>query len=297
MSEKEAMELIARSLEAQRRKLSFVRSTLFFGAGALALAVTTADYVVRRTTGRDLTLMLVLAGTVAGLAALYFHYRSHRTVTANDRTLMNVWAYALGVCLYTAGYVAAGDGLQLPVMGLLTMGAAIAAGVTGELFRRSETNCQTRADRWADCSSSALRGHFSPHGFSGPQQQERPSPNSYSPLRQPSSSSSERESCCAITNAGTVFKELNPLLHSELRLAVMSILIGVESADFVFIRQQTGATAGNLSVQLDKLAKANYIEIEKTFRGKMPCTVCRITDTGRDAFAEYVAALQTYIRK
>ena len=78
-----------------------------------------------------------------------------------------------------------------------------------------------------------------------------------------------------------MFKELNPLLHSELRLAVMSILIGVESADFVFIRQQTGATAGNLSVQLDKLAKADYIEIEKTFRGKMPCTVCRITDTGR----------------
>lgn len=93
-----------------------------------------------------------------------------------------------------------------------------------------------------------------------------------------------------------MFKELNPLLHSELRLAVMSILIGVESADFVFIRQQTGATAGNLSVQLDKLAKADYIEIEKTFRGKMPCTVCRITDTGRDAFAEYVAALQTYIK-
>ena len=80
-------------------------------------------------------------------------------------------------------------------------------------------------------------------------------------------------------------------------LAVMSILIGVESAVFVFIRQQTGATAGNLSVQLDKLAKADYIEIEKTFRGKMPCTVCRITDTGRDAFAEYVAALQTYIKR
>ena len=139
MSEKEAMELIARSLEAQRRKLSFVRSTLFFGAGALALAVTTADYVVRRTTGRDLTLLLVLAGTVAGLAALYFHYRSHRTVTANDRTLMNVWAYALGVCLYTAGYVATGDGLRLPVMGLLTMGAAIAAGVTGEANRSNQS--------------------------------------------------------------------------------------------------------------------------------------------------------------
>lgn len=94
-----------------------------------------------------------------------------------------------------------------------------------------------------------------------------------------------------------MFKELNPLLHSELRLAVVSILIGVESADFVYLRQQTGATAGNLSVQLDKLARADYISIEKTFRGKMPCTVCRLTDTGRNAFAEYVAALETYIRR
>ena len=93
-----------------------------------------------------------------------------------------------------------------------------------------------------------------------------------------------------------MFKELNPLLHSELRLAVMSILIGVESADFVFLRQQTGATAGNLSVQLDKLAKAGYIEIEKSFRGKMPRTLCRIPDSGRDAFAEYVEALKSYIR-
>ena len=150
MSEKEAMELIARSLEAQRRKLSFVRSTLFFGAGALALAVTTADYVVRRTTGRDLTL----------LAALYFHYRSHRTVTANDRTLMNVWAYALGVCLYTAGYVATGDGLQLPVMGLLTMGAAIAAGVTGELFRRSETNRSNQSGSLAGLLFISISGAF-----------------------------------------------------------------------------------------------------------------------------------------
>lgn len=93
-----------------------------------------------------------------------------------------------------------------------------------------------------------------------------------------------------------MFRELNPLLHSELRLAVMSILIGVKSADFVFIRQQTGATAGNLSVQLDKLSRAGYITVKKTFRGKMPCTVCRITDAGRDAFAEYVEALQSYIR-
>lgn len=85
------------------------------------------------------------------------------------------------------------------------------------------------------------------------------------------------------------------MLHSELRLAVMSILIGVESADFVFLRKQTGATAGNLSVQIDKLQRAGYIEVEKTYRGKMPCTICRMTDVGRKAFAEYVDALKSYI--
>lgn len=88
---------------------------------------------------------------------------------------------------------------------------------------------------------------------------------------------------------------LNPLLHSELRLAVMSILVGVEQSDFVFLRKQTGATAGNLSVQLDKLAKAGYITLEKTFKGKMPCTLCRVTDTGLAAFEEYVEALRAYI--
>ncbi len=93
-----------------------------------------------------------------------------------------------------------------------------------------------------------------------------------------------------------MFKELNPLLHSELRLAVMSILIGVESADFVYLREQTGATAGNLSVQLDKLAKAGYIAIEKSFQGKKPRTVCQITERGRNAFAEYVDALKSYIK-
>jgi DNA-binding PadR family transcriptional regulator len=75
----------------------------------------------------------------------------------------------------------------------------------------------------------------------------------------------------------------------------MSILIGVESADFVFLRKQTGATAGNLCVQIDKLQRAGYIEVEKTYRGKMPCTICRMTDVGREAFAEYVDALKSYI--
>ena len=75
----------------------------------------------------------------------------------------------------------------------------------------------------------------------------------------------------------------------------MSTLIGVESADFVFLRKQTGATAGNLSVQIDKLQRAGYITVEKTFRGKLPCTVCQMTDMGREAFAEYVDALKSYI--
>lgn len=94
-----------------------------------------------------------------------------------------------------------------------------------------------------------------------------------------------------------MFKELNPLLHSELRLGVMSILISVESADFTYIRKETGATAGNLSVQLEKLSQAGYITIEKGFNGKMPRTTCSITKKGIEAFREYVDALQTYIRK
>lgn len=94
-----------------------------------------------------------------------------------------------------------------------------------------------------------------------------------------------------------MFKELNPLLHSELRLAVMSLLISVDEADFVYIRQQTKATAGNLSVQIDKLSTAGYVEVTKTFKGKIPCTVCRMTPKGVDAFEEYVEALKSYILK
>lgn len=94
-----------------------------------------------------------------------------------------------------------------------------------------------------------------------------------------------------------MFKELNPLLHSELRLAVMSILLSVESADFVYLREQTGATAGNLSVQIDKLQKAGYITVEKGFKGKMPRTTCAITPQGVEAFEEYVTALRSYIGK
>ena len=92
------------------------------------------------------------------------------------------------------------------------------------------------------------------------------------------------------------FKPLDPLLHSELRLAVMSLLIASEEAEFSYIKEQTGATAGNLSVQIDKLSTAGYIQVEKTFKGKKPCTLCRITPEGHTAFENYVKALRTYLR-
>jgi DNA-binding transcriptional ArsR family regulator len=91
------------------------------------------------------------------------------------------------------------------------------------------------------------------------------------------------------------FKPLDPLLHSQLRLAVMSLLIGLEEAEFTFLKEKTESTAGNLSVQLDKLEKAGYISIEKSFKGKRPLTTCRISQVGVKAFEAYVENLKNYI--
>ncbi len=93
-----------------------------------------------------------------------------------------------------------------------------------------------------------------------------------------------------------MFKPLDPILHSELRLAVMSLLLGVEEADFTYIKEQTNATAGNLSVQIDKLTAAGYIEVEKKFVGKRPCTTCHITQKGVEAFQSYVESLKDYLK-
>lgn len=93
-----------------------------------------------------------------------------------------------------------------------------------------------------------------------------------------------------------MFEPLDPLLHSELRLAIMSLLVSAEEAEFSYIKEQTGATAGNLSVQIDKLSAVGYIEVEKTFKGKRPCTICRITHEGLKAFENYVKALKSYLQ-
>ena len=85
-----------------------------------------------------------------------------------------------------------------------------------------------------------------------------------------------------------MFKELDPILHSQLRLAVMSLLIGIKEADFSFIREKTNATAGNLSVQVQKLKEAGYIQVAKQFKDNYPQTTCKITPE--------VKALQEYLK-
>ncbi len=93
-----------------------------------------------------------------------------------------------------------------------------------------------------------------------------------------------------------MFKELDPLLHSELRLAIMSILLSAEEADFLYLKEKTNSTSGNLSVQIDKLSEAGYINVERGFVGKRTRTVCRITPKGVAAFETYVEALKGYLK-
>ena len=92
-----------------------------------------------------------------------------------------------------------------------------------------------------------------------------------------------------------MFPKLDPILHSELRLAVMSILAGADEADFTYLKNQTGATSGNLSVHIDKLTTAGYITVEKGFKGKMPRTTCKLTPAGQEAFSNYVDVLKEYL--
>jgi predicted transcriptional regulator len=94
-----------------------------------------------------------------------------------------------------------------------------------------------------------------------------------------------------------MFKPLDPILHSELRLAIISLMIGNESIEFGYIKEKTKATAGNISVQLQKLKDADYISIEKSFKGNYPLTTCTITEKGLKAFEEYVKTLETYIKR
>lgn len=92
-----------------------------------------------------------------------------------------------------------------------------------------------------------------------------------------------------------VFKDLDPMLHSQLRLAIISLLMREKEADFSVLKERTEATAGNLSVQINKLREAGYIEVTKDFKNNYPHTICRITDAGSKAFELYVKSLQSYL--
>ena len=93
-----------------------------------------------------------------------------------------------------------------------------------------------------------------------------------------------------------MYKDLDPILHSQLRLAVVSLLVYVEKADFAYLKEETGATSGNLSVQITKLKEAGYIRVKKKFKGNYPQTSCSITELGREKFAAYVQAISGYLK-
>ncbi len=91
------------------------------------------------------------------------------------------------------------------------------------------------------------------------------------------------------------FGDLDPLLHSQLRLAIVSLLVSVKEADFSYIQEATNATNGNLSVQLTKLKDAEYIDIKKSFENNYPKTTCKITKKGLKAFERYVDDIRNYL--
>jgi DNA-binding transcriptional ArsR family regulator len=91
--------------------------------------------------------------------------------------------------------------------------------------------------------------------------------------------------------------DVDRLLHEPSRAVIVAILAAVESADFVFLQRETGLTKGNLSTHLTKLEEAGYINIEKTFRGKYPLTLCRLTETGREAFTNYRKKLSQFVEQ
>jgi DNA-binding HxlR family transcriptional regulator len=90
-------------------------------------------------------------------------------------------------------------------------------------------------------------------------------------------------------------KQLDPLLHSQLRLAIVSLLVKHDTLDFSFLKEKTEATAGNLSVQIKKLEEAGYIRVKKRFKNNYPQTNCQLTDKGLNAFEVYVKTINGYL--
>lgn len=94
-----------------------------------------------------------------------------------------------------------------------------------------------------------------------------------------------------------MFKDLDPLLHSQVRLSIMSILIGVKNAEFSYLLENIKTTKGNLSFQMNKLKEAGYIEVKKSFKGNYPLTTCEITEEGVNSYETYVNSIDEYFKQ
>jgi DNA-binding transcriptional ArsR family regulator len=93
-----------------------------------------------------------------------------------------------------------------------------------------------------------------------------------------------------------MFKQLDPILHNQLRLSIMSLLMNIESAEFSWLLEQTKATRGNLSVQISKLKEAGYIRVKKSFKGNYPLTTCSISKNCVVYLLKYVVAIAEYLK-
>lgn len=136
ITEQKALDLITEQIEAQKHKLVFVRSSLFFGAWVLLTIAVIVEFIVRQKTGIDAAGGITSLGTIVVVAGLGFYGHRHKTITLNDRSVLNIWLFSIVICLCTSIWVNTND-LRLPAMGFLTMGAAIATAVMSELFRRN----------------------------------------------------------------------------------------------------------------------------------------------------------------
>ena len=94
-----------------------------------------------------------------------------------------------------------------------------------------------------------------------------------------------------------MFRDLDPILHSQVRLAIMSVLINVKEAEFSYLLENINTTKGNLSFQMNKLREAEYIEVNKSFKGNYPLTTCKITEKGINAFEVYVNSIEDYLNQ
>ena len=171
LPDEERLERIAQAFDAQRRQLNFVHSNLFFAAGWISLLTLTAQFMLDTLLGAAwLWYLLWLPAGIAGVALLLIRRDKHRTVTLTDRSLLNVWLFAIGVTGYTAFYL---DG-RLPIAGFLTIGMAIAVAFTSELFRRNESGRLTRR------TANGVRRRSVPRGLDFPRGARRPDPNAIS---------------------------------------------------------------------------------------------------------------------